>query len=145
MTPKKIATPEDYLRQNKLKKSSERSFGIVFAVVFGLIAFWPLLDGREQRDWAMFVSLAFLAVAILKPALLRPFNILWFRFGLLLHRVVNPLVMGVLFFCVITPMSLVLRAMGKELLHLRFEKARKSYWEERKPRGPRPDTMSNQF
>ncbi|MBT3401824.1 MAG: hypothetical protein HN420_17765, partial [Rhodospirillaceae bacterium] len=91
------------------------------------------------------VAIAFLAIAFLRPGLLAPLNRLWTRFGLLLHRIVNPIVMGFLFYLTVTPMALIMRALGKDLLRLKRDPEAKSYWIERTPPGPAPDTMSNQF
>jgi hypothetical protein len=84
-------------------------------------------------------------VALLWPAVLAPLNRIWTRFGLLLHRIVSPVVLGVMFFGVVTPMGLVMRALGKDPLRLRFDPAARTYWIERRPPGPAPDTLNNQF
>ncbi len=140
-----MATNESAVSYRKVVRSSERSFGIVFAVVFALIALFPLWSGRPIRLWALLIAAAFLAAALLMPALLRPLSLIWYRIGLLLHRVVNPLLMGILFFGVFTPMALVIRMRGKDLLQLRRDGARQSYWITREPPGPKPGSMSKQF
>ncbi|MBT5415894.1 MAG: hypothetical protein HOH66_03470 [Rhodospirillaceae bacterium] len=137
---------EDYGREEEVKGSSDRGFGIVFAVVFALVALWPLTgENGAVRLWSAAVAIAFLAIAFLRPGLLAPLNRLWTRFGLLLHRIVNPIVMGFLFYLTVTPMALIMRALGKDLLRLKRDPEAKSYWIERTPPGPAPDTMSNQF
>jgi len=88
---------------------------------------------------------AVFAVAMLAPTLLAPLNRLWTRFGLLLHRIVSPVVLGIMFFLVVTPMGLLMRAFGKDPLRLRFEKDLPSYWINRNPPGPAPDTLDHQF
>jgi hypothetical protein len=93
----------------------------------------------------MVVGAAFLAAALLRPAVLAPLNRVWTRFGLLLHRIVSPVVLGIMFFVVITPMGLIMRALGKDPLRLRLEREARSYWIERRPPGPPPDTLNNQF
>jgi predicted membrane metal-binding protein len=140
----KEAAHESFDRDD-VKVASERSFGLVFSVVFALVAVWPLIRGRDMRYWALAIALVFLAVALIRPATLRPLNLVWFRFGLLLHHVVNPLVMGVIFLAGVVPMALVMRARGRDALRLDAAKARGTTWVERVPPGPAPDTMKNLF
>lgn len=142
---KSVSHHEDLDRQEEIKGSSDRSFGLVFTVVFAIIGLWPLLDSGAPRWWSLAISAGFLGVSIVRPAVLAPLNKLWTRFGLLLHHVVNPIVMGILFFVVITPMALVFKATGKDILNLRLDSDAKSYWIERRPPGPAPETMKNQF
>ncbi len=132
-------------QDQEVKLGSDRSFGIVFAVVFGIIAAWPLLYGDSIRLWATAVALAFLAVALIVPGWLRPLNKVWFRFGLLLHRIVSPIILGLIFFITITPIALLMKLFGKIPLPLQFDKEATSYWIEREPPGPSPETMKNQF
>ena len=136
---------EDLARSETVKGGSDRAFGLVFTVVFAIVAGWPLLDGNPLRWWALVPAAGFLAAALIRPALLAPLNRLWTRFGLLLHRVVNPLVMGVMFFLLITPMGLALRLLGKDPMRLRRDPAAASYWIAREPPGPAPETMKQQF
>ena len=136
---------EDYGRAEEVELGSERAFGVVFAAVFVVIGLWPLVAGGGVRAWALGVGVWILVVALTRPALLRPFNRLWFRFGLLLNRVVNPLVMVLLFFVTVTPIGLVMRVLGKDTLRLRFDRGAPSYWIERQPPGPEPGTMRQQF
>jgi len=124
---------------------SERSFGIVFAAIFLLYGSWPLVRGELPRWWSLALAAAFVATAWLRPELLRPLNRLWFRFGLLLHHVTNPLIMGAVFFFTIVPMGLLLRALGKDLLRLKLDPAATSYWIVREPPAPKPRSMSKQF
>jgi hypothetical protein len=105
----------------------------------------PLGGGGAVRGWAIVVAAASLATALLRPSLLAPLNRLWTWVGLLLHRVVSPLVLGVLFFLVVTPVGLLMRARGKDPLRLRSDRVSNSYWIERRPPGPAPDSMRNQF
>ena len=134
---------EDLKRDEAPKGSSDRGFGLVFAAVFAIIGFWPLLDAAAPRLWALAIAAAFLGVAWLAPRTLAPLNRLWTRFGLLLARVMNPLVLGLLFYGVVTPMGLAMRALGKDPLRRRFEPEAASYWIARRPPGPAP--MSRQF
>lgn len=139
-----MSTHEPAETRTEVKMGSERAFGIVFAIVFALIALWPLLGGGGVRPWAAATGAAFLGAAFLAPRALRPLNVLWFRFGMLLHRIVSPIVMGFLFFVTVTPIALLMRALGKDLLRLRRSDA-KSYWIERDPPGPPPESMTKQF
>ena len=136
---------EDLRREHEVKRSSDRSFGIVFAVVFALVGLYPLLSGGTPRLWALGVSAVFLILALAWQSALSPFNKLWARFGLLLHHVVNPVVMALLFFTTVLPIGLLMRLVGKDLLKLKRDPAARSYWIERKPPGPAPETMIHQF
>ena len=136
---------EDLTREEEVKASSERGFGIVFAVVFTIVGLLPLLAGGGVRWWALALAAGFLGAGYLAPQILRPLNRLWLKFGLLLHRIVNPVIMGLLFFVTVTPIGLIMRALGKDPLRLNLDRSAKSYWIERTPPGPAPDTMKNQF
>lgn len=136
---------ESYERRDDITGSSDRSFGIVFAAVFAVIGLLPLVFGGGVRLWSLSVGAAFLAIALAVPSLLAPLNRIWLRFGLLLHRIVSPLVLGIMFFLVITPMGLVMRALGKDLLRLKSDKGLSSYWIERVPPGPPPESLKDQF
>ena len=136
---------EDLRREHDVKHSSERSFGIVFAVVFAVIGLWPLLNQAAIRLWALGLAALFLGLALLWQAPLRPLNRLWLRFGLLLHAIVNPLVMGLLFYGTVMPVGLLMRLFGKDPLRLKRDPHASTYWIQRSPPGPAPETMSNQF
>ena len=110
-----------------MKKSSDKNFGILFFIVFFLISVWPLFSLGPIRLWSLFLSIIFLVLAILKPVLLRPLNNIWLKLGEMLGKVVAPLVMMVIFFLILTPISLIVRAFGKDLLKLRAIK-KNSYW-----------------
>ena len=138
-------THESFREGDAVKGSSNRFFGIVFAVVFAIIGLFPLIDGSSVRWWSLIVAGVFLALAFAAPKLLSPLNRLWMRFGLLLHRIVNPLVMALLFFLVVTPIALLMRLFGKRPLHLETEPDAQSYWIPRDPPGPEPETMKQQF
>jgi hypothetical protein len=136
----------EYLgHEEAVRAGSDRSFGLVFTGVFIVIALFPLLGGRPLRLWALLVATAFLGVALLRPRLLAPANRLWLAFGLLLHRVTSPLILGMLFFLMFTPMGLLMRVLRRDPLRLRWEATAPSYWIPRQPPGPEPDTMRNQF
>ena len=103
------------------------------------------MGGGQVRIWAIGIAAAFAVVALARPGVLAPLNRLWTRFGLLLHKVVSPLIMGMLFYLTVTPIGLLMRAMGKDPLRLRPDPDAASYWIERDPPGPPPETMKNQF
>ena len=136
---------EDFGRGDEPKAGGERGFGMVFAIVFAVIGLWPLSDGGGIRLWALIAACLFAAAGLFWPTLLRPLNRVWFLFGMVLHKVVNPLVMGLLFYATITPIALVMRLMGKDPLRRRFDRQAKSYWIERRPAGPEPQSMRRQF
>jgi hypothetical protein len=136
---------ENLDRNEAVQASSDRSFGIVFTVVFALIALYPLIHGEPLRLWAMAVAAAFMAAALIRPQLLAPLNKLWFRFGMLLHRIVSPVAMGIIFFGAIMPMGLAMRALGKRPLRLDLDPNAKSYWIPREPPGPEARSMSDPF
>jgi hypothetical protein len=125
---------------------SLRSFGLTFVFVFTLIGLWPLLrHGLPPRLWALAAAGAFLAVTFLAPQLLSPLNKVWFAFGMLLHRIVNPLVLGFMFLVLLTPLALAMRLFGKRFLPLTFDREAPSYWIRREPPGPEPQSIRNQF
>jgi len=136
---------EDFRRGDGPGPGSERGFGVVFAVVFAVIAAWPLFFGGGVRWWAAGLALVFLAAALAAPRALAPLNRLWYQIGMALHGVVTPLVMGILFFLTVMPTGLIMRLLGKDPLRLRFDAEAQSYWIRREPPGPAPDSMRNQF
>lgn len=141
-----MTVTEQSERHEEVQGSSDRAFGFVFAVVFITIALWPVVTaGGKPRGWAMGLGVLFMAAGLLYPEILAPLNRLWTRFGLLLHRIVSPLVMGILFFLVVTPIALLMRVFGQRPLSLGFDRRRASYWIVREPPGPPPDTMKQQF
>jgi hypothetical protein len=137
---------ETLKRADDVRIGSNRSFGFVFAAMFLILA---LLRFRHGLDLWMSVwlgaSAATVAVTLVAPRLLGPFNRLWFRFGLLLHKIVSPLVMGLIFFGVVTPTAMVMRLRGKRPLNLAFDPEATTYWIARDPPGPKPATFQNQF
>jgi hypothetical protein len=140
----RTATHETFER-GEVKPSSERSFGIVFAAVFGVIGCWPLIVGDYPRTWAVTLAMTFLAAAFLKPSLLKPLNLLWFRFGLLLHRFVGPIVMGAIFLIGVIPTALVMRWRGKDPLRIRPPKKGETNWVTRDRPVPSPEAMKHLF
>ena len=124
-----------------IKISSNRSFGIVFFVVFFLIALYPLINNEEIRIWSLIISLIFLILGLINSRILTPLNKLWFKFGILLGKIVSPIIMGIIFFLVVTPIGFIMRILGKDVLNLKFNE-NKSYWIEKT--GPK-SKMKNQF
>jgi len=102
-----------------IKISSNRSFGIVFFIFFIIVSIYPLIKGGEIRIWSLFIALIFLILGIINSKLLTPLNKIWFRFGILLGNFVSPIIMGIVFFIVVTPVSLILRLLGKDVLSLK--------------------------
>ena len=124
-----------------VKISSNRSFGIVFFVVFLIIALFPLINDGNIRLWSLIVSLAFLALGLLNSKFLSPLNKIWFKFGLFLGKIISPMVMGLIFFFVVTPIGILMRILKKDLLNLKMNN-NKSYWiEKSEPKSK----MRNQF
>ena len=124
-----------------IKISSNRSFGIVFFIVFLLIALYPLTYSEEIRVWSATISLIFLVLGLFNSKILTPLNKLWFKFGIFLGKIVSPIIMGIIFFLVVTPIGLLMRLFGKEVLNLKYNKSQ-SYWIEKN--GPK-SKMKNQF
>ena len=140
-----MATHEDFSRAQEVKASSNGAFGWTFAAVFLIVGLWPLGFGGDLRWWSIAISAIVIVVTLAVPALLTIPNRLWLRFGALLHRLVSPLVLAFMFYVVITPMGLLMRALGKDLLRVRRGHSPDSYWLKRNPPGPKPSSMSKQF
>lgn len=136
---------EDFSREEHVKAGSDRGFGQVFAGFFAIVSALSAWRGHTSWHWALPLAVAFLVAAYTYPKLLSPLNKLWLKFGLLLYKVMNPLVLGLLFFITITPIGLVMRLFGKDFLRLRLDRGARSYWIDRSPPGPPPQSMKNQF
>ncbi|HWA38242.1 MAG TPA: SxtJ family membrane protein [Burkholderiales bacterium] len=136
---------EDLKREEHIEGSTDRAFGFVFAAVFCIIAAWPLMSAAAPRWWAFVVAGVFAALALARPALLAPLNRQWLKLGLLLGKIVSPIALGVVFYAVLMPIGLLMRLTGKDPLRLRFERDSESYWIARRPPGPPPQSMTNQF
>ena len=137
---------EKIVSHDEREPPSIRNFGLTFAFVLVVLAFSPLvLRGEHPRYWALVLALGFAGATYLAPVLLKPLNLLWFKFGMLLHKIVNPIVLGIMFLVFITPIAVVLRLLGKKLIPLTFEHDKTTYWIERNPPGPAPDSLRNQF
>jgi hypothetical protein len=141
-----LSIHEDLIHELEVSKASDRNFGLVFAIFFAIIGIYSWFgEAGEFLVWAIILSAVFLIISIIKPGLLSPLNSIWTKFGLLLHKIVNPIILGIIFFLVVTPFGLVLRAIGKDLLSLKLDRKSKSYWIYRTPPGPSPDSMKNQY
>lgn len=136
---------EQFEAREAVKTSSDRSFGVVFAVVFALIGFAPWVLSGDIRWWAVAVSASFLVLSIAAPRALAPLNRLWTKFGFLLHRIMNPLIMGFMFFLVVTPIGVIMRVLGKRPMQIELDDEAESYWISRTPPGPAPESMKQQF
>ena len=112
---------------NNIKINSNRSFGIVFFILFLLISFYPLLNGENISVWSLIISLIFLVLGIFNSKILSPLNRTWFKFGIFLGKIVSPIIMGIIFFAVVTPTGIVMRLFKKDLLNLKLNN-NKSYW-----------------
>ena len=115
------------MNENKIKIGSNRSFGIVFFIVFFIISLFPLLKGNDIRIWSLLVSLIFLVLGLINSNILSPLNKLWFKFGILLGNFISPIVMAIIFFLVVTPMGIIMRVLNKDLLKLK-KNNKSSYW-----------------
>ena len=124
-----------------IKIGSNKSFGIVFFVVFLLITLYPLLNNESIRIWSLVISIIFLILGTLDSKILSPLNKIWFKFGILLGKIISPIVMGIIFFLVVTPTGFIMRLLGKDVLNLKYSD-HKSYWIEKT--GPK-SKMKNQF
>ena len=125
----------------KILIGSNRSFGIVFFIVFILIGFYPLMNNGELRLWSLIISFIFLILGLINSKFLTPLNIIWFKFGLFLGKIISPLILGVIFFIVVTPTGILMRVFKKDLLNLKFN-SNKSYWIEKTGQ---KNKMKNQF
>ena len=130
------------MKKDSVKIPSNRSFGFLFFIVFLAISLWPLISQEDLRLWALILSLIFLILGILNSKILTPLNKLWIKFGILLGNIVSPVVMGVVFFIVVTPIGLIMRLLGKDLLRVNKNESASTYWIDREKK---TDTMKRQF
>ena len=124
-----------------IKINSNKNFGIVFFIFFLIIAIYPLLNNGGVRYWSLVLSLIFLILGIINSNILTPFNHAWFKFGIFLGKIVSPLIMGVIFFIIVTPIAITMRVLRKDLLRLKFNNSN-SYWIKK---NETKSTMKNQF
>ena len=126
---------------DEIKIGSNRSFGIVFSIVFLLISLYPLINGESLRYWSLLISLIFLILGFFNSKILTPLNKVWFKFGILLGNFIAPIVMGIIFFFVVTPTGILMKLLGKDLIKLK-KNNNKTYWIEKKDM---KSSMKNQF
>jgi hypothetical protein len=143
--PAQAGLHETFDREDEVTGSSDRGFGFVFAGFFAIVAILRWWKGHGSAEWFAAAALAMLLIALVRPSLLAPFNRLWTKLALVLSKVMNPVIMGILFFLVVAPIGLLMRLFGKRPLALDLDPAAKSYWIERQPPGPLPGSMKNQF
>ena len=128
--------------KSKTKRSSNRSFGFLFFFVFLIISLWPLLNEAPVRIWSIVIAIIFLILGLVNSKLLTPLNILWYKFGMFLASIVGPIIMGFIFYLVVTPTGLIMKIMNKDLLNMKFDNKKKSYWINR---DKNKTTMKQQF
>ncbi len=126
-------------------RSSDRVFGFFFALLAAIIGIWPMLSGGAPKQWILGIGGVLGALALLWPRALSPLNLAWFKFGLLLHKVFNPLILGLVYWISVVPIGLCLKLFGKDVLKLRVEPDADSYWIDRDPPGPSKDSLPRQF
>ena len=129
------------MKNQKIKIGSNRNFGIVFFIVFLIIAIWPLLNSNEINYWSLAISITFLILGLANSKILTPLNKIWFKFGILLGNVIAPIVMGIIFFLIVTPTSIIMKILGKDLLNLK-KNNNNSYWIEKSNQN---NKMKNQY
>ena len=119
------------MKQQEIKIGTNKSFGFVFFIIFLVVALWPLLNDGNIRIWSVILSLVFLILGFLNSKILTPLNKTWIRFGILLGTIVSPLVMGIVYFGVVTPIGILMRLLGKDILNLKIDKKKNTYWLEK--------------
>ena len=132
-------------RREEVVAGSDRGFGLVLAGFFAVIGALKLWHGHAVWIVWCAAALVFLVLAVVRPKILAPLNRLWLKLGLLLYRIVNPIVMALMFYLTILPIGLLTRLFREDPLRLKRDPKARSYWIERRPPGPEPDTMRNQF
>ena len=139
------ASHEDLTRSHEAKRGSERSFGVVFALVFTVVGCMPLWKGGSARLWALYAALGLALVALAVPKILMPFNRAWLFFGRVLSSITTPIILGIMYFVVVVPTGLLMRLFGRDSLQRGFDPDSDTYWVDRDPPGPEPGTMNVQF
>jgi hypothetical protein len=139
------STHEIFSLDEKIVAGSDRSFGLVMAAAFAAVALLNVWHAGRVWPWTGGLAALFLAAGLLRPAVLHPLNLIWLKFGQLLHRLVDPIVMAMIFYGTVLPTGIVMRMMGKDILRLKRRPDVDSYWIVRQPPGPSPETMKDQF
>ena len=129
------------MKNNDIKIGSNKSFGIVFFIVFLIIALYPILKGQDLRLWSLIISLIFLILGMINSTVLTPLNKIWFKFGILLGNIISPIVMAIVFFVVVTPTGIIMKILRKDLIGLK-KNNKNTYWIEKKAK---MTSMKNQF
>lgn len=128
-----------------VKPLTNLTFGLIFAAIFLVIALSPLISGGTPHLWALVLAIAFFLAALLFPKTLGPLNVLWAKFGLMMHKIVNPLLMGLIFFVAVLPTGIIMRLLGKDPMQREFNASATSYWIEREPGSLSKESFDNQF
>jgi hypothetical protein len=139
------STHEDFEREHEVRRATNRKFGLVMAGAFAFVALAPMVSGKAMRLWAAPIAGVFLVLTLFVPHVLEPLNKLWFALGLLIGRITSPIFLAAFYFLVLTPLALLMRITGKDVLRLRRDGAAGSYWIPRTPPGPEPSTLRRQF
>ena len=129
------------MKNQKIKIGSNKNFGIVFSIVFLVIAFWPMLNGNEINYWLLAISIVFLILGLINSKILTPLNKIWFKIGIFLGNIVSPVLLGLVFFLIVTPTSIIMKLLGKDLLNLK-KNNNNSYWIEK---NNQKSKMKNQY
>ena len=126
------------------KMLSNRSFGLIFSAIFMVFSIYPVLFGNGLRIWTLIISLLFFSAAVLVPSILTPLNKLWVKFGLFMHSIINPILMGLVFFLTVLPTGIIIKCLGKDPMNRKFDNNSKSYWIDRKEKISK-ESFDNQF
>ena len=145
MTKTSFKFHEDLSRNHERRLTSDRTFGLVFGVAFMIVGVFPVSYGNLPRLWAIIIGGAFLILALAVPRVLHRANVYWSKLGLLLNRIASPVVMALLFFAVVTPVALIFRRLGNDPLRLKLDPTAATYWINRVPPGPSPESIKDQF
>jgi len=126
------------------KMLSNRAFGLIFSAIFMVFSIYPVLFGNGLRLWTLIISLLFLSTAVLVPSILTPLNKFWVKFGMFMHSIINPILMGLVFFLTVLPTGIIIKCLGKDPMNRKFDNNSKSYWIERKEKISK-ESFDNQF
>lgn len=129
----------------EIEKSSERTFGIIFSVFFCIVGLFPVMSGGSISWWAFPLAVFFLIAAFLFPKFLAPLNFIWMKFGSLLHKIVSPIILTIIYFLAVVPVGLIMKLLGKDILNLKMDKSRKSYWIDRSKENSKKESLRRQY